>query len=417
MLDVDQGPPRSLASQVPAVQVPGPGIQVLFAEARRRRKRRRLRGAAVGLILAVAVASGVIAGSGGLGPAIRGSKGGPPAGAAKTQASRLAPPSARLAWLDNGVLMVGDPATGALRTGPTVDASASAPLVFSGGRLYWADSYRDRASIREYDLVTDKIRYLPRGLAVFASVDGRHLYIARSSRVLLELPADGSGRRLVLRAPAGWHLAGLTAGWVPTQAAGGFIVASRRGQGDISAREGLWNPATGQVRILGTRIWIFGAYTPPAGRYSLLAWAPANREFARDDSLRITNTATGATVLVRSPLHHGFTASGAPAFSPGGRQLAVFVRTARLGSESGMSQLAIVNSRTGALRLVPGTVLDTTEDAFWAVWLPGGQRILAGAVGSAYLADARTLAVGPFAFFDSSADGFSAVVLSVPRKS
>lgn len=417
MLDVDQEPLRSLASEVRRGQSRGPDIQVLFAEARRRRKRRRLRGAAVSLILAGAVATGVIEG-GGHGPAQHGSNGGPPAVAAKSPASKLAQPSARLAWLDSDRLMVGDPATGAPRIGPAVDASTSAPLVFAGGRLYWADSSRESAPIREYDLATGKIRYLQRGLAVFASVDGRHLYIARSGRVLLELPADGSGRPIVLTTPAGWSMVGLTAGWVPTVAAGGFIVASRHNHGDITAgtREGLWYPATGRVRLLGTRIWIFGAYTPPSGRYSLLAWAPASREVARDDSLRITNTSTGTTVSVRSPLHHGFVASGAPAFSPGGTQMAVFVRTARLGSQYGMSQLAIVDTSTGAVRLVPGTALDTTEDAFWAIWLPGSQRILAGAVGSAYVADARTLAVRRFTFFGSSTDGFSAVVLPAPRK-
>ena len=96
--------------------------------------------------------------------------------------------------------------------------------------------------------------------------------------------------------------------------------------------------------------------------------------------------------------------------------MAVFVRTARLGSETGMSRLAIVNTSTGAVRLVPGTVLDTTEDAFWAIWLPGSQQVLlAGAVGSSYLVDARTLAVRPFRYFGNSSDGFSAVVLPSRR--
>ncbi len=94
--------------------------------------------------------------------------------------------------------------------------------------------------------------------------------------------------------------------------------------------------------------------------------------------------------------------------------MAVFVRTARLGSSNGMSQLAIVSTRTGVVRLVPGTRLYTTEDAFWAIWLPGSQRVLAGALGSAYPVDARTLAVRPFTFF-ASTDGFSAVVLPVRR--
>jgi len=374
-------------------------------------------GIALSLLLTGAVTAGVLAGGGGHGAGKRGSDGNRPAVTTKSKASRLALPRARLAWLDNGHLMVGDPASGALRTGPAADASTSAPLVFAAGRLYWADSYRDRARIREYDLATGKLRYLQRGEAVFASVGGRHLYIARSSRVLLELPADGAGRPVVFRAPAGWYMSGLTAGWAPTQMAGGIIVVSRDDHGgtQASARAGLWNPVTGKVRILGAGMWIFGVYSPPGGRYSLLAWAPASREFARDDSLRITNTETGATVTVPSPLHHGFAASGAPAFSPGGRQLAVFVRTGRLGSGSGRSLLAVINTSTGALRLVPGTALDATEDAFWAIWLPGGQRILAGAVASAYVVDPRTLGVSPFTYFGSSTDGFSAVALPVRR--
>ncbi len=68
------------------------------------------------------------------------------------------------------------------------------------------------------------------GEAVFTSLDGRNLYIARNSHVLLELPADGSGRAVVLRAPAGWHMSGITSGWAPTVAAGGIIVYSSGNQ-------------------------------------------------------------------------------------------------------------------------------------------------------------------------------------------
>jgi hypothetical protein len=75
-----------------------------------------------------------------------------------------------------------------------------------------------------------------------------------------------------------------------------------------------------------------------------------------------------------------------------------------------LSRLAIVNTRTGAVRVVPGTELFTSEDAFWAMWLPGGKQILAGAVGAAYVVDARTLTARPFSFFPGT-DGFSATVL------
>ena len=417
MLDTSKEATPGPVVEVIRVPVGGTEIKVLFAEARRRRRRRRLLGAALSLVLTGAVAAGVIVGGGGHGRAIRRSEIKRPAVAAKSQASRLALPSVRLAWLDYDRLMIGDPATGAPRTGPAVDASPTAPLIFAAGQLFWADANRDGAPIRDYNLATGKIRYLPPGEEIYASIDSRHLYIARSSRVLFELPADGYGRPIVLRTPARWFMSGIGPGWEPTEAAGGIIVASSDDDYiPAGARVGLWNPLTGRVRILGAGMNIFGVYTPPGGRHSLIAWVPARREVALDDSLQITNTSTGATVTVRSPLHHGFVASGAPAFSPGGKQMAVFVRTGRLGFSSGLSRLAIVNTSTGAVRIVPGTALYTDEDAFWAIWLPGGQRVLAGALGSAYLVDARTLAVRPFRYFGNSTDGFSAIVLPARRQ-
>ena len=90
--------------------------------------------------------------------------------------------------------------------------------------------------------------------------------------------------------------------------------------------------------------------------------------------------------------------------------MALFARTAPLGSESGMSRLAIVNTATGSAVVVPGTSLYTTEDAFWAIWLPAG-RLLAGAETSGYAVDTQTLAARQFSFFPDSSDGFSAVLL------
>jgi hypothetical protein len=418
MLVADQELRRCPVGESPCLKVDGTDIHVLFAEARRRQRRRRLRRAAICLILAGGVVAGVIAGGGGHGAATRRGNGNRPAMAARSQAPRLALPSVRLAWLDYDQLMIGDLATGSPHGGPAVDASTTAPLVVADQRLYWADANRDRAAIREYDLATGKIEYLPRGDAVFASTDGRHLYIARGSRDLLELPADGSGHPVVLRSPAGWYMSDLTAGWAPTQAAGGIIVDSSPVQDYVppTARVGLWDPATGRVRTLGVGILIFGVYTPPGARYSLMVWVPPTRKIALNYSLRITNTATGATVVVRSPLHHGFAAGGAPSFSPGGKEMAVFVRTAALGSENGMSRLAIVNTSTGAVRIVPKTALYTTEDAFWTIWLPHSERVLAGALESAYVVDAGTLAVRPFTYFGNSTGGFSAVVLPTPHQ-
>jgi hypothetical protein len=110
------------------------------------------------------------------------------------------------------------------------------------------------------------------------------------------------------------------------------------------------------------------------------------------------------TVTVRSPLRHGFTIPGA-AFSPDGTQLAVFARTASLSPfRANRSDLGLVSTSAGSVRLVPGAQLDTTEDAGWAVWLPGGTRLLAGALDFSYAVDANTRAVRPFFFFPGGAD-------------
>jgi hypothetical protein len=395
---------------------PGRDVEAIFEQARRRRKRRqRASAAAISVTLLAGASVWLSVGGGGGEGAVRGGDNDRPAATtAQSRSDAIARPAVRLAWIDSaGQLNIGDPANGTDHGGPVIDDSPTAPLVFAAGQLYWTDGNRKVAPIRDYDVATGKIRYLAPGEAVFTSADGRHLYIARNASTLLELPTDGLGRSAVLRAPAGWYMSGIGPGWVPTVAAPGVIVSSTH-EPDYSvpriARVGLWDPAKGQVRILGVGIGIFGLYTLPGARHSLIAWVPPSREIWQDNSFRITNTSTRATVTVRSPLHYGFVSSGAPAFSPGGTQMAVFVRTARLGSENGTSRLAIVSTSTGSVRIVPGTTLFTTEDAFWAMWLPGGKQILVGAVGSSYVVNTRTLTARPFSFFPST-DGFSATVL------
>jgi hypothetical protein len=409
----DRGDALTDARRPPA---PGRDAEALFEQARRRRKRRqRACAGAISLVLLAGAGIWLTGGGGGGSGTVRGGDGGRPAApTAQSRSDPIARPAVRLAWIDSaGQLNIGDRATGADHAGPVTDASASAALVVAGGQLYWPDASRDGAPIRAYDWATGKIRLLPPGKSVFGSADGRHIYIVRNASTLLELPAGGSGRAAVLRVPGGWYLYGHAYQWFPLAgpAAGGIIVYSSNdaeiSPGNVS--EGIWDPATGRVQILGRGYLIDAAYTPPGSGYSLIVWQPPSPGIPQDYSLRITNTATMATVAVRSPLQHGFVSSGTPAFSPGGRQLALFVRTARLGS-GGMSRLAIVDTRTGAVRVVPGTALYTTEDAYWAMWLPGGQRILAGALEAGYVVDARTLAARPFTFFPGT-EGFSATVL------
>jgi hypothetical protein len=104
-------------------------------------------------------------------------------------------------------------------------------------------------------------------------------------------------------------------------------------------------------------------------------------------------------VTARSPLPYGF-AQGA-AFSPDGTRLAIFERTASINSSccANDSVLAIVNTSTGAVHPVPAARLVTQEDAGWILWLPGGRRLLAGALAYSYAADATTYAARPFFFF------------------
>ncbi len=414
MVSVEQARSHTLVADDGGGRGHGTDAEAIFEQARRRRKRRqRACAGAISVMLLAGAGVWLSAGGGGGNGTVRGRDNDRPAATtAQSRSDVLARPAVRLAWIDQGQLTIGDPATGADHAGPAVDDSPTAPLVYAAGQLYWTDANRTVAPIRGYDIATGKIRYLMPGEAVFTSADGRHLYIARDATTLLELPPDGLGRPSVDRVPAGWYMSGIGPGWVPTVAAPGVLVSSSRESDSVprTARVGLWDPATGRVKILGVGIGIFGLHALPGTRHSVIAWVPSGRGIWQDNSFRITNTSTMATVTVRSPLHYGFAASGAPAFSPSGTQMAVFVRTRPLGSENGMSKLAIVNTRTGAVRIVPGTTLFTTEDAFWAMWLPGGQRILAGAVGSAYVVDVRRLIARPFTFFPGT-DGFSATVL------
>ncbi|MGH3393346.1 MAG: hypothetical protein ACRDPO_01525, partial [Streptosporangiaceae bacterium] len=242
---------------------------------------------------------------------------------------------------------------------------------------------------------------------VFPSADGRHAYVERTSTSLAELRAGGRGVLRRLHTPAGWYLAAGAAGEVTSGAGGsGFLVSSRpdgpsRAPWNLAA----WDLATGKVTLVARSAAAVGAYTPPGGRYSLIAWAPTSCR-SINCPIKITNTATRATVTARSPLPYGFAGKGA-VFSPDGTRLAVFERTASISSSccANDSVLAIVNTRTGAVRAVRAARLVTQEDAGWILWLPGGRRLLAGALSYSYAVDTATYAARPFFFFPQTADG------------
>jgi len=371
-------------------------IRALFKEAHRRRRRRRMAFALISPVLAIAVVLGLTTGW----PRDRV----PSARHGSTrQAGTGAPgftlPAATVAWVDyGGQLHVGNVATLTQRVVATVPALAGiSSLVQVGGQLYAGGS----SVITQVDIATRAVRRVVPGTAIFASADRRELYVVQADTSLLELPAGGSGEARRLTVPSGWYAD------PPDQAvAGGVVVVSRPGgPGARPQNLAVWNPGRGGVRIIGRGrgAEVMAAYTPPGARYSLLAWQPAGC-LSGDCPIEITNTATMATVTVRSPLRHGFTTFRA-AFSPDGSRLAVFARTGSLDPlRDNGSELGLADTRTGAVRLVGGASLDTPEDAGWVLWLPGGTRLLAGALNYSYAVDAATYAARPFFFFPGNPD-------------
>ena len=288
-------------------------------------------------------------------------------------------PAAHVAWVDySGQLHIGDVATGSQHVVATIPSDGGGWFLRARGHLYWPDFNSDKniVAIRDYDLATGKVRQIVARKVCLRVSYGRHLYILRTGTSLIELDADGSGPARTLTPPAGWYFSDSPVG----VADGGIVVnaSDDRGKAQVPTIA-IWYPRTGQVQVIGRSGGIMDEYTPRGGSYSLLAWTPGNCAL-RNCPLKITNTASLVTVTVRSPLGHGFTDPGS-AFSPDGSSLAVFVRRASISSNwPNHSELALINTRTGTLRVVRAAKLVTQEDAGWAAWLPGGQRLLAGAL-------------------------------------
>jgi hypothetical protein len=329
----------------------------LFAAARRRRRRHRAVAALLGLVLGASALGGLAAW-----PRHAAPRSVPNPGRGAVAAGRAAGftlPGAAVAWVDYyGGLHLGDPAARAQRILATIPAAAGAGtgwLVTAGGRLYVGGA----AVIREVDLATGTVRSVHAGTGVFASADGRQVYLVQADGSLVELPVTGPGRPLTLRAPAGWS-------FDQDQAvAGGILVGSQPAH--AAPRLGIWRPGTGRIRVIAAgAARSLGAATAPGARDSMVAWTPAGCTFSSDCPVEITNTAALATISVRSPLHHGFASAGVM-FSPAGTELAAWARAVSLSSQccANTSELAIIDASTGAVHLVPAARLVTQEDAGW----------------------------------------------------
>jgi hypothetical protein len=405
------------AITAPCPPAPGTGdalcaAEALFAEARRRRRRRRLAGLVVTLAL-VAAAGGAFAAAGpGHAPTPRGAHAARPRPASGSRAAV----AGHVAWVDyNRRLHLGDLATGAQRVVARSAADPAVPLVQADGYLYWAGLAGPRVVVQELNPATGTVRSVGPGgrspFSVFTSADGRHVFLAPTDTKVIELPARGLGAKRELTLPRGWSLpSGGSVG-----VAHGILVHSDGPHSDMA----VWNPGTGALRMIGRGSWAMAAYTPPSARYSLLAWGPAGCSAGQNCPLSITNTATLSTTTMRSPLHHGF-ATGT-AFSPNGKQLAVFLN--RNSSGTGTVQLAMASTGTGTLRLADSIRLPAGCSSAWALWLPDGRHLIAGGIETTYAVTAATLTARPLYFthsrdhyIETSQDINYSAVLIPPRQ-
>jgi hypothetical protein len=278
--------------------------------------------------------------------------------------------------------------------------AAGLPLVRAGGRVYWVDpagAFVPRLGhwsqvVKYLDLATGQIGTEGPGQTVFLSADGRYLLMSQTATSLTETPATGGvARQLTL--PRGWYLPGgdgladvLSGAGLAT--ANGVVVQSAESPGPGGVVLGLWNPGHGQVAMVGRARAVIDAYTPPGGRYSLLAWLPAGCRGSC--AIEITNTATMAARTLRSPLPGGFAIGGA--FSPDGTRLAVFPMI-----EPGQAaRVALADLATGTVTVAPAPRFALGEDIAWARWLPGGRDLIAGGgTGGGDLVDSATLSAQP----------------------
>jgi hypothetical protein len=310
-------------------------------------------------------------------------------------ASRLTLPAAFVAWFDtNGTLRIGNVATLAQRAVARVADLPCCTLITAGPRIYWAGQSGRRDHVQEYDLATGALRNVAPGWAVFASASGQNIYIAQSGRRLLVLPADGSGPAWPLVTPPGWQVVPL-----PWAVAGGIVLSSDGQRQAI----GVWPPQAARVQVIGHG-HVMAAWTPPSGQSSLIAWQPA--ACPQRCPVEITSIPAGRTLTVRSPLPGGFLGQGGDmAFSPDGTELAALTSASPPNPDTAVRFMpTLVNTATGAVRVVHHAILANGEFAGWLVWLPGASRLLAGPAAdigryAGYAIDARTATARTFTFF------------------
>jgi hypothetical protein len=388
--------------------------ELLFREARQRRRRRWLVAgmifvAAAGVIFAVVDPGAKIE--------VR-----PPVSPPRTPPPLAVSGAAvlpQVAWVDNeGQLHIGDISGFTQRAVAQADADPTAPLVTAGGWVFWVRSQQLNAngSVRPipnpkvfgFDTATGQTEQIGPGTQVIASVDQSFIYVETDSRHLTEYWLDGTHKGRTLPLPDGWFLLNSSGNSDPTPViADGILVVSTAyphttqtgGDGTLA----VWNPSDGRVRALGKAWEVSATYTAPGARSSLVAWYPASCGTSKSCTLSITNTANYSSRSVTSPIGHFLWGGG---FSPDGSRLAVFANS-RYMPGSPTAQLAVVDTRSGSLKLVKGVYVYVGDSVHWAAWLPNGRHLITGGLGGPFgsnapavdvLVDSQTLQVSPFRF-------------------
>ncbi len=400
----------------PARQEP----EVLFKEARQRRRRRWLFGGIALVVLTAGLVGAVVIPS--AKTPVR-----PPANKAPTATTSptpVVPGTAvvpQVAWVDQaGQLHLGDLSRFTQRVVARADADPTAPLVTAGGRIFWVRSQltdpngsqvtspngsalaNPNPEVFEFNMATGQVEPIAPGSQVMASADRTFIYVATDYRHLSEYWLDGTPKGRVLPLPNGWFLLNPDLNTDPTPVVANGIVVASWPETELNRTLGIWNPSTGRVRTLG-KVWqVTATYTAPGARSSLVAWNPASCETSEGCTLKITNTANYSSRTVSSPIG-GFLWGGG--FSPDGRQLAVFADSGDIHGDP-TAQMAIVNTRSGSVRLVNGVHVYVGESVGWAQWLPDGRHLITGGLtpfGSTVpavdvLVDSRTDRASPFRF-------------------
>jgi len=395
--------------------------QLLFKEARQRRRRRWL---VAGIVLVV-VAAGIIVAlvTPGAKTPMRPPASQPPPTPIRPVGGAAVIP--QIAWVDNnGQLHIGDLSGFTQRVVAQAGADPTAPLVTAGGRVFWVRSEQPNpdgtqtplptSTVFGFDTATGQTEQIASGTQVMASVDRTFIYVETDYRHLTEYWLDGTPKGRTLPLPNGWFPLNPDLNTDPTPVVANGIVVASWPVPKQNRTLGIWSPSTGRVQTLG-KVWqVTATYTAPGARSSLIAWNPASCETSESCTLKITNTANYSSRIVASPgsrfLWGGrflwvsrFLWGGG--FSPDGSQLAAFVSSGDIHGDP-TAQLAIVSTRSGALKLVKDVHVYTGDAVAWADWLPDGRHLITGGLtpfGSTVpavdaLVDSQTNQAFPFRF-------------------